>query len=321
MAQYILKRILGIILVLWVISMVTFALMHAVPGGPWDSGKWPIQGAAKANLEKLYGLDKPIWQQYLIYMGNALRGDFGHPFSAPEETVFQVLARTWPVSLQLAGLTVLVWVPIGFLLGVIAAFHPNSIIDYFCTLMATIGLIIPSFVLAFFFILVFGVLFKALPTQGWNDSRYWILGGLVNKTWIMPVTIWGLGLLAPVARYTRAAILDVIKSDYVRTARAKGLKRNVIFFRHILRNAMIPIIAVVFPMIPGIVTGNNWIERIFSIPGIGRYFVDAVLVRDYVLIMAVMLLFCLLLTLNNLIIDLLYMVVDPRIRLEGGKAS
>ena len=237
MAQYILKRLLGIILVLWIISMATFALMHSVPGGPWDSGKWPIQGEAKANLEKKYGLDKPIWQQYLIYMGNALHFDFGHPFSAPEETVFEVLQRTWPVSLQLAGLTVIVFVPIGFILGVIAAFKPNSIIDYLCTFFSTIGLIIPSFLLAFFFILVFGVILKWLPTQGWNDSRYWILGGLINKTWIMPCTIWGLGLLAPVARYTRAAILDVIKSDYIRTARAKGLAKGIIFFRHIDRKS------------------------------------------------------------------------------------
>lgn len=320
MAQYIFKRIIGIIFVLWVISMATFALMHAVPGGPWDSGKWPIQGQAKANLEKLYGLDKPIWQQYLIYMGNAFKGDFGRPFSAPEETVFQVLARTWPISLQLAGLTVIVFVPIGFLLGVLAAFNPNTIIDTICTILATIGLIIPSFVLAYVFILFFGVLWKVFPIQGWNDSRYWILGGLVNKTWIMPVTIWGLGLLAPIARYTRAAILDVIKSDYVRTARAKGLRKGLILSRHIMRNAMIPILAITLPMIPGIITGNNWIERIFSIPGIGRYFVDSILVRDYVLIMAVMLLVCLLLTVNNLLIDIVYMLVDPRIRLDGRKS-
>lgn len=321
MAQYIFKRILGIIMVLWIISMATFALMHAVPGGPWDSGKWPLQGQAKANLEKLYGLDKPLWQQYLIYMGNAFRGDFGRPFSAPEETVFQVLKRTWPISLQLAGMTVAIFVPLGFLIGVVAAFNPNSFIDTICTFLATIGLIIPSFVLAYVFILLFGVVWKVLPVQGWNDSRYWIMGGLINKTWIMPVTIWGLGLLAPVARYTRASILDVIKSDFVRTARAKGLRKVVIFFRHILRNALIPILAVVLPMVPGIITGNNWIERIFSIPGIGRYFVDSVLVRDYVLIMAVMLLVCLLLTVNNLIIDLIYMMVDPRIRLDGKKSQ
>lgn len=321
MARYITLRIIGIVLVLIIISMVTFALMHIVPGGPWDAGKWPLSGAAKDNMLKLYGLDKPLWQQYLTYVKNALRLDFGTPYTAPEMTVLQVFGNTWPVSLQLAGLTMLIFFPIGFGLGVISALKPYTWIDYLCTVISTLGLMIPSFVLAFAFIMFFGVTLKWLPIMGWNESRMWILGGLVNKTWIMPVTIWGLGVMAPITRYTRMSILEVIQSDYVRTAWAKGLSQKLVLWKHVMRNALIPIIAVVVPMIPGIITGNNWIERIFAIPGIGRYFVDAVLKRDYVLIMAVMLTWCFLVSLFNLISDLLYTLVDPRVRLSGGQRS
>jgi peptide/nickel transport system permease protein len=321
MFRYVLFRILGIVVVLVIISMVTFALMYAVPGGPWDVGKWPLTGTARANMLHLYGLDKPLWQQYLIYVRNVLRLDFGVPYTAPEMTVLQVFGRTWPVSLQLAGMTMLIYFPIGFGLGVWSALKPNTWIDNFCTVISTMGLLIPSFVMAFAFIMIFSVTLKWLPIMGWNEERYWILGGLINKTWIMPVTIWGLGVMAPITRYTRMSILEVIQSDYVRTAWAKGLSQKVVLWHHIMRNALIPIIAVVVPMIPGIITGNNWIERIFAIPGIGRYFVDAVLKRDYVLIMAVMLTWCFLVSLFNLISDLLYTLVDPRVRLTGGQNS
>jgi ABC-type dipeptide/oligopeptide/nickel transport system permease component len=293
--------------------------MHATPGGPWDAGKWPLTGPARANMLKLYGLDKPMWQQYLTYLRNALRLDFGVPFTAPEETVLQVFARTWPVSLQLAGMTMLIFFPLGFGLGVLGAVRQYSWVDQFVTVISVSGLLIPSFVLAYAFIMIFGVALKWLPVIGWNDSREWIIPGVFNKTWVMPVAVWGLGVMAPLARYTRAAITEVMNSDYVRTARAKGLREQAILWRHIMRNALIPIIAVAVPMIPGIITGNSWLEKIFAIPGIGRYFLDSALKRDYVMIMAVMLLWSFLLSLFNLIADLLYAFVDPRVRLAGGQ--
>jgi oligopeptide transport system permease protein len=169
--------------------------------------------------------------------------------------------------------------------------------------------------LAYIFIMIFGVQLDWLPIYGWNDSREWLIAGVLNKTWVMPVVIWALGIMAPIARYTRSAVIDVKRSDYVRTARAKGLPERPVIWRHIMRNALIPIIAVVVPMIPGIITGNSWLEMAFAIPGIGRYFVESALKRDYVMIMAVMLLWAFLLSLFNLLADLLYVVVDPRVRL------
>ena len=319
MLRYIGMRILGLIGVVLAISFVTFMLMHSVPGGPWDAGKFPLTGTARENMLHLYGMDKPLIEQYLIYMRNAFRLDFGTPFTAPEETVTQVFARTWPVSLQFAGYTILIFFPLGIGLGILSALRRQTWIDYAVTVLSLIGILIPSFVLAFAFIMVFGVAFDWLPILGWNDSREWLIPGVINKTWIMPVAIWGLGIMAILARYTRAAVIEVMSSDYVRTARAKGLSERLVLWRHIMRNAMLPIIAVAIPMIPGIITGNSWLEKIFGIPGIGRYFLDSVLKRDYVMIMAAMLTWSFLLSLFNLIADLMYAVVDPRVRLTGGQ--
>jgi ABC-type dipeptide/oligopeptide/nickel transport system permease component len=319
MARYIAWRIAGLFAVVLTISAITFALMRSVPGGPWDSGKFPLTGPARENMLHLYGMDKPLIEQYLIYLGNALRLDFGVPFTAPEETVLQVFARTWPVSLHLAGLTMLIFFPLGFGLGILGAVKRRTWIDHVVTVVSLAGNLIPSFVMAFVFIMVFGVALKWLPTLGWTDSREWLIPGVLNKTWIMPVAVWGVAVMAPLARYTRSAVTEVIHSDYVRTARAKGLPGRLVLWRHVMRNALLPILAVAIPMIPGIITGNSWLEKIFGIPGIGRYFLDSVLKRDYVMIMAVMLLWSFLLSLFNLIADLAYALVDPRVRLAGGQ--
>jgi ABC-type dipeptide/oligopeptide/nickel transport system permease component len=321
MFRYIGMRILGLIGVVLVISLITFLLMHTTPGGPWDSGKFPLTGPARDNMLHLYGLDKPLVEQYLIYIRNAAKLDFGIPYTAPEETVLEVFGRTWPISLQLAGYTMLIYFPLGIGLGILSAVKRGTWIDYVVTVVSLIGILIPSFVLAYAFIMIFGVALNLLPIMGWNDSREWLIPGVINKTWIMPVTIWGMSIMAGLARYTRTAVIEVMSSDYVRTARAKGLPERLVLWRHIMRNAMLPIIAVAIPMIPGIITGNSWLEKIFGIPGIGRYFLDSVLNRDYVMIMAVMLTWSFLLSLFNLIADLMYGLVDPRVRLTGRQSK
>jgi len=317
MGRYIFFRILGILAVLLIVSMMTFTIMHTLPGGPWDMGQMPLTGAARENMLHLYGLDKPIWQQYLTYIGNALKLDFGVPYSSPEMTVVEVFQRSWPVSLKLAGITMVIFFPLGLALGLVAALNRGSWVDRLVSGLSVAGILIPPYVWAFVFIMIFAVSLKWVPVMGWDDSRYWIIPGVLNSTYFLPVTIWGLNVVAPISRYTRSSIIEAVQQDYIRTARAKGLTEKMVLWRHVMRNAVIPIIAVVIPMIPMMVTGNSWLEMIFGIPGIGRFYIEAALKRDYVMIMAVMLLWSFLLSLFNLLADLMYVAADPRIRLTA----
>jgi ABC-type dipeptide/oligopeptide/nickel transport system permease component len=287
--------------------MITFLLMHAVPGGPFDETKQPLPEAAKANILRKYGLDKPIWEQYLRYMWNAVHLDFGIPFQSPTETVTGLIARVWPPTLQLAGVVILLSYSLGLILGIIAAIYQNSWIDHLVTIMATLGFAVPSFVVAIWMILIFAVSLHWLPTGGWGAP----------ENYIMPVFVYSLAPMAMVARYTRVNTLEALRADYVRTARAKGLKRNTIIFRHVLKNALIPMITVLGPKIPDIATGSIFIEATFRIPGLGRYFVTSTWNRDYPMIMATMLLAAFLWGITYIVTDILYTFIDPRVRLIG----
>lgn len=307
MTRYILGRMGGLLIAFVLVSMITFLLMHSVPGGPFDETKQPLPPEAKANILRKYGLDKPIWEQYLRYMWSAVHLDFGIPFQSPSETVTELIARVWPATLQLAGVVILISYSLGLLLGIIAAINQNSWIDYFVTAMATLGFAVPSFVVAIWLILIFSVGLHWLPTGGWGEPQHFIL----------PVIVYSLGPTAMVARYTRVNTLEALHADYVRTARAKGLKRNTIIFRHVLKNALIPMITVLGPKIPDIATGSIFIEAIFRIPGLGRYFVTSTFNRDYPMIMATMLLAAFLWGVTYIITDILYTIIDPRVRLTG----
>jgi ABC-type dipeptide/oligopeptide/nickel transport system permease component len=307
MVRYLLGRIGGLILVFFMVSIVAFLLMHSVPGGPFDEGQMPLPPAAKANILRKYGLDKPIYVQYLLYMGNALRGDFGISYQSPDETVIQLIARTWPVSIQLGGLTVILAMGTGLILGTIAAIRQNTWIDYVVTTIATLGLTVPNFVVAIWLILIFAVKLRWLPVGGWGDD--W-------RQWIMPVIALGLGPMGVTARYTRSSLVDVIGADYIRTARAKGLGERMVLMRHAFKNALIPIITVLGPRIPDLITGTIFVETMFRVPGLGKFFVTSVTQRDYPMIMAVMLLIAAVWGLVYLLTDLLYTVIDPRIRLS-----
>lgn len=310
MARYLLGRLAGIVVVLLIVSVVIFLLMHAIPGGPFDEDKVPLSAAAKANYLAKYGLDKPLPEQYVRYMANALRGDFGIPFQSPTETVSGLIGRTWPVSAMLGLVTLLVAIPLGFVLGVLAASRQNTWVDYLTSSTATLGLTVPNFVVAVWLVLLFAVQWRVLPTGGWGEWYHYI----------MPVTALALAPMALTARYTRVSILEVSRSDYIRTARAKGLSSPQILWRHTLRNAMIPLLTVLGPQIPNLITGTIFIESIFRVPGLGKFFVTSILRRDYPMIMALLLLVAVVWSLVYLITDILYAVVDPRVRLDKKNA-
>ncbi len=305
MGRYILVRLGGLAGVLVVVSLITFILMHLIPGGPYDEEKMPLSEEAKANILRSYGLDKPLWQQYLLYVGNALRFEFGYSYQSPGETVTQLIARVWTVSLQLGALTLAVAIPLGLGLGVLAASHRNSWLDNAVTLLATAGIVLPTFVVGILLILLFSNTLHWFPTGGWEGP----------ETWVMPVIAYALGPAGIIARYTRTCVIEGIDAEYVRTARAKGLGDGVIMWRHVLRNAAIPILTIAGPLVPDLLTGSIFIETIFRIPGLGSYFVTSVFQRDYPMIMTLALLAAFVVSVAYLTTDLIYLAIDPRIRL------
>jgi ABC-type dipeptide/oligopeptide/nickel transport system permease component len=310
MVVYLLGRVTGIVVVFLIVSMLAFVLMHSIPGGPFDEEKAPLPPAAKENILHKYGLDRPLYEQYALYMWSALHGDFGISFQSPTETVIQLIARTWPTSMQLGGLAILLAATIGLTSGILAAVNQNTWIDYVVTFVSTLGITVPNFVVALWLLLVFAVGLSWLPTGGW-------IGGAEDdwKTLIMPVLTLSLAPTALVARYTRSSLVEVLHAEYIRTARAKGLRSAAVVLRHALKNALIPLITVLGPQIPNLITGTIFVEVIFRVPGLGKFFVTSIALRDYPMIMATMLLVATLWSITYLLSDLLYTVVDPRVRL------
>ena len=306
MTRYLLLRLVGIVGVIWLIGTITFFLMHAIPGGPWDETKGSLPPEVKENISRKYGLDRPLAEQYLGYWANLLQGDLGIPYSSPTETVTSLIARSWPVSVQLGSYAVILAFLLGLPLGLIAALRQNSWIDHLATALATFGLVTPNFVLAILLIWLFSRTLGWLPVGGWDSPKHMIL----------PVVTFALGPMAITARYTRTAILEVLHSDYIRTARAKGLLNRTVVVRHLLRNALIPMITVLAPMAGLLVTGSIFVESIFRVPGIGRFFSQSIFQRDYPLIMGLTLFYSLIVAIAFLITDLLYVAADPRIDFE-----
>ena len=304
--SYVALRLLGLMGVILFVSVVTFSIMHAIPGGPFDEDKMPLPAEAKQAILKSFGLDKPLWKQYLIYVWNALHLDFGYSYQSPGETVIQLLARVWPVSMQLGAMSLGLAIPFGLLIGVLAAVRQNSWLDYLSTLLATFTIITPHFVLAITLILILSTAFNLLPTGGWDRP----------EQWIMPVIAYSLSPLGIIARFTRTSMLEALRSDFVRTARAKGVKEFWVVMKHVFKNAQLPLITIIGPMFPNLLTGSIFVEGIFRIPGLGQFFVTSIYQRDYPMIMALSLLAAVLVTLVYLASDFVYMWVDPRIRLR-----
>lgn len=303
MTGYIVRRVLWMAPVLFAISLITFILMHLTPGGPFDTEKaHSLQ--ATINLNRKYGLDKPLWQQYLLYAWHALHGDFGNSFSYQDRTVSSMILSGIPVTGRLAALALAVAVLIGAPLGVLSALKQNTIVDYVSLTFATAGASTPNFVWAIILIIIFSLGLHLVPTGGWGQPSQVIL----------PVLALGFTPAAFLARITRASVLEIIQQDYVRTARAKGVRERLVVLRHILRNALIPVVTVLGPIFAGLFAGSFIIESIFSIPGTSHLFVTAIDGRDYPMIMGTTLFYAAIIVSMNLIVDLLYAVIDPRIR-------
>jgi peptide/nickel transport system permease protein len=303
MARFILFRVAGLIPVLLILSIITFTLMHEVPGGPWQYGQRPFSDEQLAALKARYGLDKPVWQQYLIWLRGVLRLDFGMSFEHPDESVLELIRRTWPTTMHLGGMALLVAFGVGLPLGVIAALKQNTWVDYLATLASIFGFVTPHFVWGILFILIFSLALKWLPTGGWDEPRQWI----------MPVVAYSLAPIATIARFTRASVIEVLRSDYVRTARAKGLSEQTVVGRHVMKNALIPMFTVFGPLIPDLITGSIFIEAIFRVPGLGKFWVTSTMNRDYPMIIGLTMLWAVLIAITYLITDVLYVYADPRI--------
>lgn len=309
MFRYTIERLIWLIPTLLAMALVTFVVMHATPGSPLDPNAPnanSLPPALQKNLAEKYGLDKPLHIQFLTFVKNAVTLDFGFSYAFKSRTVSEILANTFPVSLQLGTYAFVFAVTLGILLGVLAATHQNSFIDYFCVVLATLGVSLPNFVISILLIVLFAVTLKWLPATGWSTPRHWLL----------PTLALGLGPMAIIARYTRASVLEVIRADYTRTARAKGLSGRVIITRHILKNALIPVVTILGPIFAAIGTGSFFVEAIFAVPGMGKFFVTSMTSRDYNMIMAVILLYGVFLGIMNLLVDLLYGIFDPRIRFD-----
>jgi ABC-type dipeptide/oligopeptide/nickel transport system permease component len=286
---------------------VTFLVMHATPGSPLDpvaEGANPLSPEAQRNLAAHYGLDRPLHEQFVIFVGNALRGDFGNSFVYRSRTVREILAATFPVSLLLGSMALALAVAGGLALGILAAVYQNRTWDYVSVTLATTGVAVPNFVLAVFFIILFSFVIPLFPTGGWDSPRNWVL----------PTITLALAPMGIIARFTRASMLEVIRADYTLTARAKGLSEAPVIFKHALKNALIPVVTLLGPLFAAIGTGSFFVEAIFRVPGMGQFFVISMTGRDYPMIMAVVLVYGAFLAAMNLVVDLVYGALDPRIR-------
>jgi len=290
---------------LFFVALIVFALAHAAPGSPFDKNEnRPLPQATIDRLNRLYGIDKPIHEQFVLYLGNAIRFDFGSSL-VKDRTVAEIIGQEFPISAQLGVQALLLALAVSLPLGVISALKQNTGVDYASLLFATIGTTIPSFVLGIVAIYVFALNLRLVPIVGWGTPKHMIL----------PTIILALPAMAYLTRITRASMLEVIRQDYVRTARSKGLSEQVVIVTHALKNAMIPVATIVGPATAGLITGAFFIETIFSVPGMGRDFVRSINSRDYPLIMGVYLLYAFLIAVANLTVDIVYGFLDPRIRM------
>jgi oligopeptide transport system permease protein len=331
MTRFIVRRLFWMVPVLVLITLVTFLLMHAAPGGPWDRdpGRRQVDPATQERLNHQFGLDKPMWRQFVAYtfgdwndegtfVCGAFCGNLGPSYRQRGRTVQEILfsvpegKQIWNsrfgYSVRLGVLALVFALVVGVPAGIVAALKQNSWIDYLSALVANIGVSVPNFVIGIYLIIIFGVLLHwvSVVPRSWGDL----------KVWIIPALVLGSGTMAFTARLTRSAMIEVMRQDYIRTARAKGLREAVVVNRHMLKNAFIPVVTVLGPALANLVTGSFIIETMFGFPGVGREYVQAISNRDYSMILGSTLLYGVLIALSNLSVDIMYGVLDPRIRVE-----
>ena len=302
---YTLKRLAGLGFLIFIISTIIFVLLRALPGGPFDEDKALLPEIQK-NIYEKYHLDQPIYKQYFFYMKNLLKGDLGASYKYLDQNVSDILKTSLPVSLQLGIYSLILSLLIGIPLGVFSAARHNSLWDRLSMVIAVSGISLPSFLTAPILILIFGLYLNWFPVALWEGPAHYIL----------PVIVLGVRPASIIARLTRASVLDILHSDYIRTARAKGLSKNIILYKHVLKNSFIPLLTFLGPLTAFLLTGSFIIEHIFAIPGMSKHLVSSVANRDYPLILGASLVYCCILITANLIVDLLYHFFDPRIRLS-----
>lgn len=305
MLHYFMRRLGGAIPTLFIIIAGTFFMMRLAPGGPFARER-KVPPEVEANLMRAYHLDEPLWQQFLRYLNGLLHGDFGPSFKYKDFSVADLIFGGFPVSLQLGAMAIFLALLIGLSLGIWAALRQNSLIDYTSMSVSMVGIAVPNFVVAPILTLVIGLNLKLLPVGGWGHA----------SNYVLPVIALCLPQIAAIARLTRASMIEVLSSNFVRTARAKGLPARLTITRHAIRAAILPVVSFLGPAVANIITGSVVVEQIFSIPGIGRYFVQGSLNRDYTLVMGVTVFYGGIIILCNLIADLLYGVLDPKVRYD-----
>lgn len=305
MLKYIGKRVFTSILTIWVVVTITFFLVRAMPGGPFDGEK--ITAEMKVVLNEKYGLDKPLSEQYAIYMKNLLKGDLGESLKYRGRSVNETIAYSFPKSAKLGAVAIIFSLVAGTLLGVVSALKSGKWPDKVCMFISTLGITVPSFVIGAVLIYFFTVKWGLLPPAGLSGP----------ETYIMPVIALAGSSMAFITRLTRSKLIDVLKSDYIRTAKAKGLSSRVVIFKHALRNSLIPVVTYLGPLVASILTGSFVVEKIFVIPGLGNEFVSTITNRDYTALLGVVVFFCTLIVVCNLLVDILYVVIDPRIKLDN----
>jgi oligopeptide transport system permease protein len=305
MLSYTLRRLLGAIPTLFVVVTLTFFLMRLAPGGPFDQEQ-TLTPEIQANLEAAYGLDQPVWVQYGRYLRGLVRGDFGPSYKYRDFTVTELIRQGLPISLTLGLSALLVAIAIGVPLGILAALRQNAPSDAFIRAIAVIGIALPGFVVAPLLALIFGIRLGWLPVAGWEPGSL--------RTLVLPVVALALPLSAYLVRLTRASLLEVLTSGFVRAARARGLPERTVIARHALKAALTPVVSYLGPAAVAVLTGSLVIETIFGIPGMGRYLVQGALNRDYTLVMGMVVVYATLTLLFNLAVDLVYGWLDPRVR-------
>ncbi len=302
-----LRRFLTAVPTIFVIVTISFFLMRVAPGGPFNQERG-LNPTVKANLERVYHLDEPLWKQYLFYLNDLAHGNFGPSYNLPDFTVADLFRVGLPVSIQLGSSALILALLVGGVLGIVAALNQNRGGDYAVIAAATVGSTVPTFVIAPLYQLVFALMLAWVPVAGWGG------GGIANK--IGPVVTLALPQIAIVARLMRGSMIEALRSHHIRTARALGLSSFSIVVKHALRSALLPIVSYAGPAAAALLTGSIVVESIFAIPGVGRYFVDAALNRDYTLVMGTVVVIAIFIIVFNLIVDLLYAVIDPRVRYD-----
>lgn len=305
MLKYTIKRVVLAIVTIWAVATITFFLMNMVPGGPFLSEK-AVSPKAMAALEAKYGLDKPLFEQYLTYITDAAHGDFGDSLKQRGRTVMSIITTKFPVSAKVGGVAVLCSLLVGVPLGCIAAYRRGKFLDHLISVISTCGIAVPSFVICTVLMYFLGVNMGWLPTFGLNSWKHYI----------MPVLSLSFYPTAYIMRLMRSSMLDVLGQDYMRTARAKGLSQKVSLFKHALRNAILPVITYVGPMVTYTLTGSFVVEKIFVIPGLGGEFIGSITSRDYTVIMGTTIFLATLMVIMNVVVDIVYKIVDPRIKLN-----